>query len=85
MNPILTDEVVLKQDVLGRVKAPKARREQLLDELLVRDISMRRWDSVLMELRRRGRRKTGAICMRSDIELRFESTIGVMPCRRPVR
>ena len=26
------DEVVLKQDVLGRVKTPKARREQLLDE-----------------------------------------------------
>ena len=32
MNTILTDEVVLKQDVLGRVKTPKARREQLLDE-----------------------------------------------------
>jgi hypothetical protein len=27
-----TDEAVLKQDVLGRVKTPKARREQLLDE-----------------------------------------------------
>ena len=32
MNTILTDEVVLKQDVLGRVKMPQARREQLLDE-----------------------------------------------------
>jgi hypothetical protein len=32
MNMTLTDEVVLKQDVLGRVKTPKARREQLLDE-----------------------------------------------------
>jgi hypothetical protein len=32
MNTIPTDEVVLKQDVLGRVKTPKARREQLLDE-----------------------------------------------------
>jgi hypothetical protein len=32
MNTTLTDEVVLKQDVLGRVKTPKARREQLLDE-----------------------------------------------------
>jgi len=26
MNTTLTDEVVLKQDVLGRVKTPKARR-----------------------------------------------------------
>ena len=32
MNTTLTDEVVLKQDVLGRVKTPKARREELLDE-----------------------------------------------------
>ena len=32
MNTILSDEVVLKQDVLGRVKTPKERREQLLDE-----------------------------------------------------
>ena len=32
MNTTLTDEVVLKQDVLGRVKMPKLRREQLLDE-----------------------------------------------------
>jgi hypothetical protein len=32
MNTTLTDEVVLKQDVLGRVRTPKARREQLLDE-----------------------------------------------------
>lgn len=32
MNTTTTDEVVLKQDVLGRVKTPKARREQLLDE-----------------------------------------------------
>ena len=32
MNTTPTDEVVLKQDVLGRVKTPKARREQLLDE-----------------------------------------------------
>ena len=32
MNTTLTDEVVLKQDVLGRVKTPRARREQLLDE-----------------------------------------------------
>jgi hypothetical protein len=32
MNTTLTDEVVLKQDVLGRVKTPQARREQLLDE-----------------------------------------------------
>ena len=32
MNTIPTDEVVLKQDVLGRVKTPKVRREQLLDE-----------------------------------------------------
>ncbi len=32
MNTTLTDEVVLKQDVLGRVKTPTARREQLLDE-----------------------------------------------------
>ena len=32
MNTTLTDEVVLKQDVLGRVTTPKARREQLLDE-----------------------------------------------------
>ena len=32
MNTTLADEVVLKQDVLGRVKTPKARREQLLDE-----------------------------------------------------
>jgi hypothetical protein len=32
MNTTLTDEVILKQDVLGRVKTPKARREQLLDE-----------------------------------------------------
>jgi len=32
MNTPLTDEVVLKQDVLGQVKTPKARREQLLDE-----------------------------------------------------
>jgi len=32
MNTTLTDEVVLKQDVLGRVKTPKARREALLDE-----------------------------------------------------
>ena len=32
MNTKPTDEVVLKQDVLGRVKTPKVRREQLLDE-----------------------------------------------------
>ena len=32
MNTTPTAEVVLKQDVLGRVKTPKARREQLLDE-----------------------------------------------------
>jgi hypothetical protein len=32
MNTTPTDEAVLKQDVLGRVKTPKARREQLLDE-----------------------------------------------------
>ena len=32
MNTTPTDAVVLKQDVLGRVKTPKARREQLLDE-----------------------------------------------------
>jgi hypothetical protein len=32
MNTTLTDEVILKQDVLGRIKTPKARREQLLDE-----------------------------------------------------
>lgn len=32
MNTTLTEEVVLKQDVLGRVKMPKERREQLLDE-----------------------------------------------------
>ena len=32
MNTTLADEVVLKQDVQGRVKTPKARREQLLDE-----------------------------------------------------
>jgi hypothetical protein len=32
MNTTPTDEVVLKQDVLGRVKTPAARREQLLDE-----------------------------------------------------
>lgn len=32
MNTTLADEVVLKQDVLGRMKTPKARREQLLDE-----------------------------------------------------
>lgn len=32
MNTTLADEVVLKQDVLGRVKTPQARREQLLDE-----------------------------------------------------
>ena len=32
MNTTPTDEVVLKQDVLGRMKTPKARREQLLDE-----------------------------------------------------
>ena len=31
-NTTRTDEVVLKQDVLGRVKTPKARREELLDE-----------------------------------------------------
>jgi hypothetical protein len=32
MNTTPTDEVVLKQDVLERVKTPKARREELLDE-----------------------------------------------------
>ncbi len=32
MNTTPTAEVVLKQDVLGRVKTPAARREQLLDE-----------------------------------------------------
>ena len=32
MNTTPTAEVVLKQDVLGRVRTPKARREQLLDE-----------------------------------------------------
>src|SRR6202012_4820954 len=32
MNMTPTDEVILKQDVLGRVKLPKARQEQLLDE-----------------------------------------------------
>jgi hypothetical protein len=32
MNTTPTDEVILKTDVLGRVKMPAARREQLLDE-----------------------------------------------------
>ena len=32
MNPTPPDEVVLKQDVLGRVKTPKERREELPDE-----------------------------------------------------
>ena len=32
MNTTPPDEVILKQDVLGRVKTPKERREQLLDE-----------------------------------------------------
>ena len=32
MNTTPTEEVVLKQDVLGRVRTPKARRELLLDE-----------------------------------------------------
>jgi hypothetical protein len=32
MNTTLADGVILKTDVLGRVKTPKARREQLLDE-----------------------------------------------------
>lgn len=32
MNTTLADELVLKQDVLGRVRTPKVRREQLLDE-----------------------------------------------------
>ena len=32
MNTTPTDEVILKQDVLGRVKTPQVRREQLLDE-----------------------------------------------------
>ncbi len=32
MNTTLADEAVLKQDVLGRMRTPKARREQLLDE-----------------------------------------------------
>ena len=31
-NTTPADEVVLKQDVLGRVKTPASRREQLLDE-----------------------------------------------------
>jgi hypothetical protein len=32
MNTMPTDEVILKQDVLGRVRTPKERRELLLDE-----------------------------------------------------
>lgn len=32
MDTTPTDEVILKTDVLGRVKMPLARREQLLDE-----------------------------------------------------
>ena len=32
MNTTPTDETILKTDVLGRVKMPLARREQLLDE-----------------------------------------------------
>ena len=32
MNTTPTDEMILKTDVLGRVKTPLARREQLLDE-----------------------------------------------------
>jgi hypothetical protein len=32
MNTTPTDETILKTDVLGRVKTPSARREQLLDE-----------------------------------------------------
>jgi hypothetical protein len=32
MNTTATDEVILKTDVLGRVKTAPARREQLLDE-----------------------------------------------------
>jgi hypothetical protein len=32
MNTTPTDETILKTDVLGRVKMPAARREQLLDE-----------------------------------------------------
>jgi DNA-binding transcriptional regulator YiaG len=32
MNTTPTDETILKTDVLGRVKTPAARREQLLEE-----------------------------------------------------
>jgi hypothetical protein len=32
MNTTPTDEAIMKTDVLGRVKTPAARREQLLDE-----------------------------------------------------
>ena len=32
MNMTPADEAILKTDVLGRVKTPKERREQLLDE-----------------------------------------------------
>jgi hypothetical protein len=32
MNTTPTDETILKSDVLGRVRTPAARREQLLDE-----------------------------------------------------
>jgi len=32
MNTTPADETILKTDVLGRVKTPAARREQLLDE-----------------------------------------------------
>jgi hypothetical protein len=32
MNTTLTDAAILKTDVLGRVRTPAARREQLLDE-----------------------------------------------------
>lgn len=47
MNTTPADEVILKTDVLGRVKMPSARREKLLDEFERSGVSGRKFAELI--------------------------------------
>ena len=47
MNTTPTDELILKRDVLGRVKMPKERRETLLDEFEKSGLSGQKFAAVV--------------------------------------
>jgi hypothetical protein len=47
MNTTPADETILKTDVLGRVKTPKERREQLLDEFARSGLSVKKFAALV--------------------------------------